>query len=286
MYDNQNLRIDGVEKLYDFCKVLKLEKIYEHPLFISINELFDKFPPFDLRQNEIVYRARKVKPFENIKTYDDDPISFIGFGRKDSFIPPKENISKNRANFIGNPVLYVSTSMNTAIAETRPYKGNRISIAEIIINKDLKLFDLALPPGHIGVNFMYDPPYDDFYSNTLDDLEANYLNLKDKIACMFAIPYEYIDNNEYLPTQYITEYIRNSKQFDGIRYTSSLSSSEGENITIFNCNNEDDCQCKNDAYILCEPRSSSLYNIENIGYFARSWNAFNFIACPSWAWKK
>jgi len=283
---NQNLRIDGVEKFYDFCKTLRHGQIYEHLLFASITELFDKFHPFDLKKEKIVYRARKVKLFEDIQTYDDDPISFIGFGRKDSFSPPKGKTPKNRANFKGSPVLYVSTSKNTAIAETRPYKGNRISVSEIKIKKGLRLFDLCLSTDHIGSHFMYDHPFDDFAPNTLNDLEANYYNLKDKIACMFTIPYEFTENDEYLPTQFITEFIKNSSRFDGIRYTSSLSS-DGENIAIFDCKNEEDCQCKDEAYTVCEPISSSLYDVENIGYFARCWNDYSdYVASPSWAWIK
>jgi hypothetical protein len=286
MIENRNLRIDGVKKIHDFCRILKHEQIYEHQVFISIKELLDRSPPFDLMKGTILYRARKVKPYEEIQTHECDPISFMGFGRKDSFVPPKEKILRGRANFKGISSLYVSTSMNTAIAETRPYKGNRIGGAKIKTNKRIKLFDLCLPPDHIGSYFLYDHPFDDVSPNTFDDLEANYYNLKDKIACMFATPYEFTENDKYLPTQYITEYIKNSRRFDGIRYTSSLSS-DGENIVIFDCKNEEDCQSKEEAYAICEPISSSLYDVENTGYFARCWSSYDdVVACPAWAWKK
>jgi hypothetical protein len=284
MSEKPNLRTDGVEKLNSFSETLKHKSIYKHPLFTSIEELFDRFPPFDLKQDEIIYRARKLKPFEQIDN-ENDPIDFIGFGRKDSFVPQKDKVPQNRGNFKGVPCLYASTSANTAIAEIRPYKENEISIAEIKIKKELKLFDLCLPTDHISSYFMHSHPFKDVAPNNLNDQEANYFNLKDKIACMFAIPYEFTENDEYLPTQYISEYIRNSERFDGIRYTSSLSS-DGENIIIFDCKNEDDCQCKDEAYIICEPRSSRLYVVENVGYFARCWNFYSdYIANPSWAWK-
>ena len=282
---NSKARTEGVEKLYSFHEILTHKNIYEHPLFMAIKDLFNRFPPFYLEQGKKVYRARKVKPFERI-TNEDDPNGFIGFGRKDSFVPKKEIIPKNRANFKGIPCLYASTSASTAIAEMRPYKGNQISVAEIKIRKGLKLFDFCLPPNHVGTHFNYAHPFDDIAPKDLNDFDANFFNLRDKIACMFAIPYESSDNNEYLPTQYISEYVRNSNQFDGIKFTSSLST-DGENIVIFECKNEDDCQNKDDAYVICEPISSKLFNIEDVGYFARCWNDYSeYISNPHWAWKK
>jgi len=76
--------------------------------------------------------------------------------------------------------------------------------------------------------------YDDSYTGAICE------ELLDKIAADLSKPMRRIDDTtlEYLPTQYITEYIRIETNADGISFTSSLYD-DGINYVVFDNRNFD-----------------------------------------------
>lgn len=57
--------------------------------------------------------------------------------------PPPEKAKAGRANQDGQPVLYLASNKSTALAEVRPWKGAAVALAEIEVNRELLLVDLA-----------------------------------------------------------------------------------------------------------------------------------------------
>ncbi len=60
--------------------------------------------------------------------------------------PREELASAGRANPWGIPFLYLAKDPETVIAEVRPWKGQRISIAEFELVEDVKIIDLFEAP--------------------------------------------------------------------------------------------------------------------------------------------
>ncbi|MHB8065759.1 MAG: RES family NAD+ phosphorylase, partial [Ruminiclostridium sp.] len=154
---------------------------------------------------------------------------FWGYDENESFIPTNpEIISDGRTNPAFIRYLYTAEDPHTALVEVRPYLGSKVSIAEIKINKALKI-----------VNFSHETltdPYEDM--EYLVDIAMN----------RFSKPSD-SNKKDYIATQYIAEYIK-SLGYDGIRFDSSLHKT-GKNVTIFNYNS-------------CETVSSKLYGIKDI----------------------
>jgi hypothetical protein len=73
------------------------------------------------------------------------------------------------------------------------------------------------------------------------------------LSYSFALPVDNEDEIEYLPTQYLAEYIKKSG-FDGIKYDSSLSEG-GINVALFD-------QTKAEAI------SSRVYQVQSVMYMA------------------
>lgn len=154
---------------------------------------------------------------------------FWGYGEKDSFVPPTNDfIGDGRANPSYIKYLYTAEDAYTAVAEVRPYLSSTVSLAEIKINEKLTVADFSVE----GIHNM----------TGLAECLMFYL-MKD-----FSRPSE-SDKKNYIPTQYVSEYIK-TLGLDGIRFSSSLHS-KGRNVTIFNYDN-------------CQPINSKLFEIRDI----------------------
>ena len=193
-----------------------------------------------VKQGEEYYRARlgqgeKTKPFPNEK---------MG-------APPSEKtLTGGRANPPGIPFLYLSDDANTAIAEVRPWKGATVSVAKFIITKEINLIDLT-QSFYIKDQFAYgeDLPFAIEDNRILGRLgrELSKPVNPDKISI------------EYIPTQYVTEIIRNLK-YDGMIYPSALG--KGKNIVLFT---ENAVHCEN----------VKLYQVDSVDFTSSEFDPWN-----------
>ena len=155
--------------------------------------------------------------------------------------PPKDKSKPGRANPHGIPFLYLASDKETALSEVRPWKKAKVSIATFLTNQQLKIIDLT------GVDNIKSPFV--FQGNLKKEIEKRYFikNLSSKLAK----PVDPNNSNiEYIPTQFITEYIK-INNYDGIKYNSAMG--PGNNIVLFDENEV----TKKDSYIL---------EVENIDY--------------------
>jgi len=207
----------------------------EHRFLIEIEKHLDRHIHL-IKKGEIVYRARLVDA--TMKNNYKREESFRGLSKKHSFVPPKKFAKEGRASSAGIVYLYVAESEHTAIAEVRPTMRSRVNVAPIEALQDLRLLDLSF-------NFPVEPalPYKGSHVFAI-------------LANEFMIPLDIkASNGGYLPTQFITEFIRKHKSnFDGIRYNSSLNMG-GKNLVIFN-------------HHKCKAISSDFFDIYGIEYCA------------------
>lgn len=250
------------DKAMDLWRSFKKEVLYNNRFFVK-HEVLDFVQQIAvesktiLKKGEILYRARIYSDDTFFTTYMDDDLEtegknlsilemlqindkrkvinlkkqtgFWGYDAENSHAPHNnDGIGEGRANPSFIKYLYTSHSPYTALAEVRPYLGEYVSIAEIEVMNDLLIADFSL----LCLN--------------AEESVKNYLAYI--IVEEFSKPNK-SDMKTYIPTQYITEYLRHI-DYDGIRFNSSLHKL-GANITIFNPDK-------------CKPISSKLYKTDGI----------------------
>lgn len=168
----------------------------------------------------IQYSASIVKA--NTKVYRARP-SNLELPLEKMGPPPKGQATPGRANPKGIPYLYLGFSQNVCALEIKIEKGEGYTIAEYEIAKELSIVDLAYP--RVLSPFLLGSHIKD-YIRSLGLLD--YFGKEISSKTVAKDPYL-----EYLPTQYICELIKN-EGYDGIRYTSSLSSERKDvNLVLF-----------------------------------------------------
>lgn len=136
--------------------------------------------------------------------------------------PPAKNSVSGRANPIGIPYLYVSTTKETVLYESRATHLDFISIAEFRLKENLKVVRLR--------------KIDNLSPFALEDNLEEYLKYQKylkRLEIELSKPLRRHDKKlEYLPTQYLCEYVK-SLGYDAIEYGSSLYDG-GINLAVFN----------------------------------------------------
>lgn len=155
---------------------------------------------FSVKSGWKIYRAR-IMPFE--QELDDCPLPCDKMGA-----PHPENAKVGRLNGKGVTCLYGALDHETAIAEVRPWRGSRVSVARFISTTELTLADLT------GV-----------------DVNSKYGRSVQWLSFMLGRPVHQDDTESYLPSQYVAEECR-SAGLDGVLYDSSLKKG-GVNAAIF-----------------------------------------------------
>ena len=167
--------------------------------------------------------------------------SFWGYDEKDSDAPPLGRPTPGRINPDGISYLYAAEDIRTAILEVRPVPTQFISVAQIELIENIKVYSFAKPASS-------------------DSEGKDFLSWTDygEISTYFAIP-NYGGKSYYLATQYISEYIKHMKNsegqamFDGLCFRSSLNP-DGTNCVLFDVSDSR-------KYRIC---NSSLCQVKNL----------------------
>ncbi len=147
-----------------------------------------------------------------------------GFEKENMGNPPlPELASAGRANPRGISYLYIADSIETALYETRSTIFDYVTIGKFMVKENFEVISFR--------NIATDP----IYWSEREDIK-NYIEYLPFIYTLqqeLSLPIRKKDKSlDYIPTQYICEYIK-SLEFDGVEYQSSLYSS-GYNLAIFN----------------------------------------------------
>ncbi len=166
--------------------------------------------------------------------------SFWGYDEEGSDAPQPGIPAPGRINPDGISYLYAAEDIRTAILEVRPVPTQFVSVAQVELTEDIKVYSFTNPVA-------------------LDGDGKDLLSWTDygEISNYFAIP-NYGGKSYYLATQYISEYIKHMKDpeeqtmFDGLCFRSSLNP-DGTNYVLFDVSdrrkyricNSSVCQVKN-----------------------------------------
>lgn len=135
--------------------------------------------------------------------------------------PPVGKRKSGRVNPEGIGVLYLTSDEKTALSEVRASAFDFVSVGEFRLKKDINVVNIS------GLNNISPA----LYASGLESLAANTKIFSD-IANEIAKPLRRNDSSlEYLPTQYITEFIK-SKGYSGVEFSSTMATG-GTNIAVF-----------------------------------------------------
>lgn len=144
--------------------------------------------------------------------------------------PDKLYVSSGRANPLGIPYLYLSRSAETTLYETRAAFLDEISIAEFQIKDNEEI---------VLVDFTEDLSVFLYQNNIKEHVKSVILKKNISVDLSKPIRKRYDSELEYIPTQFICEFIKYEIGSDGILFNSSLHQG-GKNIVLFN---EDKVRC-------------------------------------------
>lgn len=142
--------------------------------------------------------------------------------------PKPDCAYEGRVNPKGIPSLYLSTDMNTAMAEVRPWIGSYVSVGEFVTLRDLVVVDCTLDKNRflfleeLTLKGKEPKPPD---PKALEDAIWGHINWA------FSEPVTRADDvAEYAPTQVLAEAFRHAG-YDGIKYGSKVGG--GKSIAAF-----------------------------------------------------
>ena len=178
--------------------------------------LQDSEEVFNVKNRKQFFRARVA----NVKNERYKP--------KDMGAPPIEYTSAGRANVEGIPYLYLCTEPETCYYEVRAAYLDKVWIGQFRVKAGESLHLVNLAPRHRSQQLTLESEPKIILRNRL---------LMNAISRDLSTPMRRHDkaSMEYLPTQFICEYIRLKLNKDGIIFQSSLKK-EGANIVLFDEN--------------------------------------------------
>lgn len=148
------------------------------------------------------------------------------FSNDEMFCPRKEFSTAGRANPSGIPYLYLSDSEDTILYEIRASYLDEVSVASFRIKQDLSQ-DIIIS------DFTETPS---LYAQSEVNQRIKSTLLKQIISRDLSKPMRRYDSElDYIPTQFICEFIRVFTNVQGIKFRSSLHDI-GNNLVIFNQN--------------------------------------------------
>lgn len=195
----------------DFVSEIKFRNRF-HSNIINTDMLFTF-----LRCAKKKYKAKSV--FYRARVCPDAK----GYTKKDMGPPPDGKAGSGRVNPIGIQVLYLADSIETTLYEIRAGIYDYVTVGRFILAEDIDVINLAdidkVSP-FIGIQYGFDFTQ---YAINIDHLKM--------IGNEIAKPLRNDNHLDYLPTQYISDYIK-SKGFDGIEYISTMRK-KGVNLAVF-----------------------------------------------------
>ncbi len=183
----------------------------------------------EIKEGSILWRSQLGHDWEPCYEGDehigDVPSPFFHKRMK----PLNDSACEGRANPKGIPYLYLSTDMNTAMAEVRPWVGSYISVAQFKLLKNVRLINCTSEDKG-AMTYLKEP----------EPKKREIAVWRDIDKAFFRPVTSNETNADYVSTQIIAELFKNNG-FDGIAYRSSLG--KGHNITLFDLEVADLINC-------------------------------------------
>ena len=194
-----------------FVKALKTEnRFHSNHVNTEILRLFVDYAKVSYSAGNVFYRARICT-------------DGTGFSPNDMSAPPPELAKAGRVNAEGISVLYLGDSIETVVYEVRAGRYDYVSIGTFELLQDIKIISLDLL-NNISP-FMRE-------EGNITKHAVNLPHLA-QLSHEVARPLRRSDSAlDYLPTQYISDFIKNQPEISGISYKSTMAK-KGTNLAVF-----------------------------------------------------
>lgn len=200
----------------DFVKTVKHEnRFHTKSVNLSILKRMCTFIEKKYKAGDIFYRAR-IAPTSS------------GLGIGDMGAPPEHLATAGRANAKGIRCLYLANNLETPIHEVRAGAHDYVTVGKFTLKQDITVVDLK------SINTI--SPFTEGLLPIEHAINKEHLN---RINEEMGKALRRSDSDlDYIPTQYISDFIKSIDQdgiqkYAGLEYKSTLNS-EGHNIAIFN----------------------------------------------------
>ena len=240
LYDSDYLKEHALLKNNDwdaFVNEIKTKNRFHSKLInFDILEKYCSFIRKIYKAGEVFYRARISER--------------SGFPPEEMSAPPAGKSSEGRANARGITCLYIANDVDTTLHEVRAGVFDYVSVGSFRLKRDITVVDLkainGISPFVEGLEYL-DHAINKQYLERINAEMSKSLRRSDSTL-------------DYVPTQYIVDFIKsiehNDKQeYDGIEYNSTTNPG-GYNLAIFDPN-------------LFECVSVDVYDIEKLQYTSR-----------------
>jgi len=219
---NSDNNVDFIDDIYEnvnYWDKLKHQLIWERRYLTDVNYLTDELGWDGFFNSQIIlsktthlYRAR----LHHLSNEDPYP-------HHNMFCPEKAKASAGRANPSGIPSLYLSDNEETVLYEIRASYLDEVTIGTFKI-KDHYEHPVLM------ADFTENPT---IFHPSLVNIKIKSMLLKQKISNDLSKPMRRYDSDlDYIPTQFICEFIKIYTGVHGIKFRSSLHTT-GNNIVIF-----------------------------------------------------
>jgi hypothetical protein len=210
---NQDFELDLNSKWEDLTEELK----YQNRFFLSKKLDWDSI---GTALQLLVRLSEKGNRYFRARI-SDDKIDISQMGK-----PDKEKASPGRANPVGIPYLYLATDPETTYYESRAGLHEQIFLGEFEARENLMVVSLERIE-FLGPVEIQEKGFD------LEEF-IRFRGFLMKLSQELSKPIRKKDSDfDYLPTQYLCEYIKSVLGFDGVQYQSAMNPS-GSNLAIFN----------------------------------------------------
>lgn len=195
----------------NFVKAIKTEnRFHLNHINMGILSLFVDYAKTSYPAGERFYRAR-ISSNPN------------GFSTDEMGAPPPRAAKAGRVNSEGISVLYLADSIDTVVYEVRAGRYDYITIGSFVLTEDIDIVNLdslkTISP----------------FMRVDGDMAQHAVNLThlSRLSQEVARPLRRFDSSlDYLPTQYISDFIKSQPGISGITYGSSMARN-GVNLAAF-----------------------------------------------------
>ena len=219
----------------DFVNAIKTKnRFHTHYVDLNLLERFCSYIRKPYKAGEMFYRCR-------ISTEEGIPSDEMG-------APPIELTTDGRANARGIRCLYLGDSPETTIHETRAGAYDYVTVGTFKLKKDIIVVDLKeinqISPFIEGIDCL-EYAINKEHLNKINDEMGKIMRRSDSAL-------------DYVPTQYITDFVKSiirndgAAEYAGIEYKSVMHS-DGYNLALFDPD-------------LCECVDTQIYRIDMIDY--------------------
>lgn len=184
----------------------------------------------ELPEDMMLYRAQRGIDWHMRTDYDGNELGEepVGFGPK-RMEPRVDQAVEGRANPAGIPLLYLGTTIQTAVSEVRSWIGASVSVAHFRILRTLKALDLSR--GH-GKSSFSEIGFKHLFGEAPADAEKKERAVWIDIDNAFSRPVTLSDDSaDYVPTQILAELFRDAG-YDAIVDKSQFGE-KGYNVVLF-----------------------------------------------------